>query len=119
MPIMGETISLSSQSKTTEKKKTNATSKLQYGRHPKEPSCKEAYNNSVTKEYDLNENTKLMWVMLKETLVTSANDIIVKKSREDKSEWLTIEILEMMKKRQHCHEMAKNTGHYMKQIWTG
>lgn len=38
--------------------------------------------------------------MLGETLVTSPNEIIVNKTRQERLEWMTEDILEMTKKRQ-------------------
>lgn len=61
-------------------------------------------------EYKMNEITKSMCTMLSEIVVTLINEIIPKTSRQERNEWMSEEILRIMKKRSET--IRKNGNEY-------
>lgn len=65
------------------------STKLQYDRLLNDPNLKEMYTDNVKSRHKkLNENGNSQLDTLRETLVTSANEINPKKTRQRKMKWM-------------------------------
>lgn len=59
-------------------------------------SCKK----KIMKKCKLKKTTNPKWRMLRETHESSGNEILSRKNSQERNEWVTAEILGVMKKRQ-------------------
>lgn len=89
--------------KTETKKLKNpyALPSLSYKRLLNDPQLKEKYIDKVKRRYE-KQNGSTKWDTLREVLVTPGNAIMLKerRRRRQKNEWVTNEILDMIKRRQ-------------------
>ena len=83
-------------------KKAQQAPKLQYNSLQKDQDIRNQYSIAVRNRFEVlkNEECKSTWDCFKESIVTTAEEIVPKKEKQSKNKWMTGEILYLMQTRQ-------------------
>ncbi len=94
-------------------KQTRVTTKLDYSTLSSEPEVRKAFKEGVKKRLDLVKTTgqhTSKWDSLRDAMVSTAEELILKKGKKSKNGWMTQDILNLMKERQKIK--ARNNQEY-------